>query len=158
MPPVDTNWIAPNKVGVTNSQDIKNVQNSALAIISEPSEISYKVLRFGSEFAPFTKFQEDIRNAFISFVSTLEDLNLTKLVDDVYEGFYSEAMDKACEKAINTIFEGSVFSDTLKEHLLSVYSDLKAEMLAKPKTNAKTGKKVNPSVDTESLGIDLDNL
>lgn len=158
MPAVETNWIAPNKVGVTNAQDIKNVQNSAKAIIDDVSEISYKVLKFGSEFEPYSKFVDDIRNAFIDFVSTLEDKNLTKLVDTVYEGFYSEAMDKVCEKACTLLYEGSLFSDTLKEHLVKKYPELSLDMLSKPKSTDKKSGKVKEVIDTESLDIDIDSL
>lgn len=158
MPAVETNWLVANKVGVTNSQDIKNVQPVALSIIAEPSEISYKVLKFGSEFAPYAKFVDDIRTAYADFVGSLEDLNLVKLVDDVYEGFYSEAMDNVCEKTCSLLYEGSIFSETLKQHLVAKYPELTYEMLAKPKTTSKASKKAKVVVDTDDLGIDLDSL
>jgi len=159
MPAVDTTWIKEGKLGVTNVQTIKNVQDSALAIVGGSEAIQFKRLEYGSEFEPFAQFKDSIRDAFINFYSYHEDKNLQKIVDSaVYEGYLSEVFDTLAEKAIASLKDGSAYSDTLKAHLLSEHSELSEEMLKKePKT--KTGAKApKKTVDVESLGVDLDDL
>jgi len=159
MPQVETTWLKAGKLGVTNEQTIKNVQPQAIAIIGSPELLKFKRLEYGSELESYKAFKEDIRNAFITFYNAHEDKNLQKIVDScVYEDFLSEVFDNASEKAISLVKDGSIYSDTLKTHLLSEYPDLKEDMLKKVPKVASGAKASKPKIDTESIGVDLDDI
>ena len=157
MPAVETRWIKNGVLGVTNFQTIKNVQTQALAILGSPDKIQFRRLEYGSEFQAYANFKDDIRNAFINFMAVHEDKNIAKLVDsEVYEGYLSEVFDAMSEKAISLVKDGSLYSDTLKAHLLHENDGLTENMLRKPKpTSAKA---VKASIDISDLDIDVDDL
>lgn len=161
MPAIDINWIVPDKIGVTNVQTIKNVQPEAILIVPQ-NELVYARLEFGTDLALYASFVDSIRTTFSDFFAGLDEKNLTKLVDSkVFEGFYEQAIDAVCEKTLTLLTEGSIFSDTLKNHLLEKYSEvgLTLDMFSKPKTtSAKTGGKAKVKIDLGQLDIDIDDL
>ena len=158
MPSVETRWIKNGVLGVTNFQTIKNVQPQAIAILGSPDKIQFRRLEYGSEFEAYAQFKENIRDAFISFMSVHDDKNITKLVDsEVYDGYLSEVFDSMSEKAISLVKDGSLYSDVLKEHLVKEHDELTEDMLKK-QPKATTAKAVKAPIDVSSLDIDIDDL
>ena len=168
MATTKVSWVVVNKLGY-KTQSVRNVQPKAQAVL-KPDQYAYTMPEIGEGSKALNELKADIDAAFDSLFTKLDSLTVTgqdgesqSFADYIdsknFEGFLQTAYGKVSAKASALVHEGSIFSDTVKEHLIATTVDENGETVLTDAdfTTPTKGGKTSTSTSAPVVEIEIED-